>query len=372
MTGAVLQLQYQSKYESCLTVNPQVNFFKYAFNRYLNYATEIVNNTVPNPEFGSKNTVNISTQGELLTNIYLLVKLPPLERVNGTYASWCDSLGYALFKDTIDLQINGITIDKLYPRCMDMLHELASDNDTSVLKSRVFTSIYTNAEQENILKIPLPFWFCRAPELGLPTSGADISVVFETRDFQDLVHYDGDPPVFVEPISMELVSEQVFLDECILEQFNKKEHRFIIEQQLFNEVDTTNENGPFSVPVSFDNSCKELLFGIVSEENLENNNYFAYSSGVTQVGLTIDGKHRFNNGLLPESIFRTGTDKYIYNLSFSLCPENHVQPSGAIDLKSIEDTHLVLNVSGVPTAKLFLYAISYRVLTIANGAFALL
>ena len=146
MPVGILQIQAKGIDDVYLTQNPEIDIFKYNYYRFVNYAAE----TMPlelnsNVEFGKKTFVKVEKYGHLLSKLYLHVKLPPLVKNGGTYASWCDNVGYAIFNDAIELEIGGVVVDKIYPQFLNMWDDLTGTKQIGrnlmTLKSDLYTAL---------------------------------------------------------------------------------------------------------------------------------------------------------------------------------------------------------------------------------------
>jgi hypothetical protein len=399
MGGGILQLMTTGIQDLYLTNKPKLNFFQYVYYRHVNFSTETLNLPLnQSAQFGTKCSIDIPKKGHLLSKLYLRIKLPTLRKIDGSYACWSDTLGYAIFSQPVELLIGGIVIDKLYPVCMDMLNELTASSrkegiDQMLLKSDIFTSNIHNADYPVELMIPLDFWFTKKYVLALPLLSMvnqDISMNFYFKDFQQLINYDGTTsPLNVEILDSSIYAEYIYLDDIILETFQKEKHQFIIEQQFYHGDEYINQNQTtFTTKINFQNPCKELLFACIDENNIDNNSYFNYSLRnsinfnpsplplISQATLMIDGKHRFNNDYLSEHIFRQYfpnnihsviPNKHMYVMPFCLNPEEN-QPSGSINLSRFDEVDLMLKLpSQNPSCQIHIYGIMINVITIENG-----
>ncbi len=396
MPPATLQLQSLGTQDVYLTKDPQINIFKYNYYRYVNFATESVK--IPLNEiatFNKKTSCNIPKRGHLLSRMYLCLKLPKLTKTSGTYLSWSDTLGYSIFpeNDPIELEIGGVVIDKLYPRCLDMNDELKNNNNSRnlmLLKGDTFVSSYNNALKETDLIIPLDFWFCKNYASALPIvsmTSQEIRVLFKFKEFENVVNYDGSSPDQVNILDSNLIVEYIYLDDSIVDTFSKQKHSYIIEQiQTHGEKLIPANTSIFNTTLSFNHPVKELVFACVEKQNIDSNNYFVYNKSlddtniITDICLVLDGKRRFE--FLPEYFYRLITAdsvhsntslKYIYSIPFSIRTEDN-QPTGSINMSRFTDVILSLKIgeSGITQeCFVYIYAISYNVATIENGFFKL-
>ena len=391
MAGGFAQLISTGIQDLYLTKNPSINLFQYRYFKYVNFATETVKQHLNDAvEFGqTKISVNILKKGHLLSKMYLAIKLPILVLVDGTYACWSDTLGYAIFNQPIELVIGGIIVDRLYGTGLDIVDEFKKKigKDILILKSDLYRSTLYNAKKIIDLMIPLDFWFTKDYSLALPLlamTNQDISINFSFRNFEDLINYDGTVgtyPAYV--IDSYVYIEYIFLDETILPDFQKQKFTYIIEQMIYNGDENIQQNQSiFQTQVTFKNPCKELLFVCIDQNNIDNNQYFNYSRRsdgeplVLEASLLLDGKHRFDN-FLPENIFRNYfpnnvhsiiPNKYLYTIPFCTTPETTTQPTGSINLSRFDNVTLALNMNNNnPTCQIHIYGIMLNVVTIENG-----
>lgn len=391
MSSTILQLQGIGVQDVYLTKDPQINVFQYTYYRYVNFAIDV--SKLPLNEiatFNKKTSCDIPKRGHLLSKLYLHLKLPKLVKNGGTYVSWSDTLGYAIFNDPIELEIGGIIVERLYPVYLDIAEELKrSRKNDMILKSDIYIGSKYNAENEIDLMIPLNFWFTKDYSLSLPLLSMnyqDIKIYFKFRDFLDCVNYDGSPPVSVPIIDSNIFAEYVYLDNIILDTFQKQKHQYLIEQVQYNGDEIIPQNTKFyNSLLKFNHPCKELLFCCVDKSSYTTNNYFTYgkytapnnltsSSLIQEAGLLLDGRRRFE--MLPEFYWRLVTsnsvhsyipEKFIYSMPFSIKPEEN-QPTGSLNMSRFNDVTLSLTmVNNNPECKLYTFCVNYNIVTVENG-----
>lgn len=391
MVAGILQLQGTGIQDIYLTAKPDINLFKYVYFKYVNFSNELYKlHLNDSASFNSKTQITIPKKGHLLSKLYLHLRLPALQKIDGTYVCWVDTLGYAIFNAPIELLIGGIIVDRLYPVGMDILSELKTSTlgqNNMILKSDMYRDTMFNSINEVNLMIPLEFWFTKDYALALPLlcmSSQDIQINFSFGNFDDLINYDGlIQPTGINILESNVFAEYIFMDDIILNDFQKKTHKYIIPQMIYNgdEIIPASQN-LFITKLNFKNPCKELLFCCIDQNNIDSNNYFNYSRHsdestlISQATLLLDGKHRYDN-FLPEFIFRNFfpnivhsnvPTKYIYVMPFSLKPEDYSQPTGSINLGRFDEVLLSLKMTSQnPTCKLYIFGIMYNLLVIENG-----
>ena len=391
MSSTILQLQGIGVQDAYLTKDPQINVFQYSYYRYVNFAIDVFK--LPLNEvatFNKKTSCDIPKRGHLLSKMYLHLKLPKLVKNGGTYVSWSDTLGYAIFNDPIELEIGGIIVERLYPIYLDIAEELRrSRKNDMILKSDIYVGSKYNASDQIDLMIPLDFWFTKDYSLALPLLSMnyqDIKVYFKFRDFLDCVNYDGSEPISVPILDSYVFAEYVYLDDIILESFQKQKHQYLIEQVQYNGNETIPQNTKFyNTTLKFNHPCKEVLFCCVDKSSYDTNNYFTYGKYTTpddlnsysliqEAGLLLDGRRRFE--MLPEFYWRLVTsntvhsyipEKYIYCMPFSIKPEEN-QPTGSLNMSRFNDVTLSLTMTNNnPECKLHVFGVNYNIVTVVNG-----
>jgi hypothetical protein len=395
MPPSILQLQSIGIQDVYLTKDPQINIFKYVYYRYVNFATDVVKLTLSDvASFNRRCSCTIPKRGHLLSKLYLHIKLPALEKKSGTYLSWSETLGYAIFSEPIELEIGGVVVDRLYPQFLDMWDDLSNANKQAgrnfmLNKSDYYITNYRNALKPYDLIIPLEFWFTKQYNSALPLLSMynqDIKINFKFKDFQQVVNYDGGTdPENVAIIDSHVYAEYIFLDDTIVQQFQRQKHMYIIEQVQYNGDEIIPQNTTiYNTSLKYNHPVKELIFACAEKQTVACNNYFTYSNTTTELSLIseaallLDGKQRFEflpefyyRSMFPDAVHSNIPMKYIYAMPFSLRPEDN-QPTGSINMSRFNDVVLSLKLPpGNNECYLYVYAINYNILTIENGNFTL-
>ncbi|MCJ7637748.1 MAG: hypothetical protein MUO21_09695, partial [Nitrososphaeraceae archaeon] len=92
-----------------MTGNPQITFFKVVYRRHTNFSMEAIEHTLNgNPNFGRKSTVTITRNGDLITQIYLMVRLDQVRPSAecGAKFAWVCRVGNALI-NSVEVEIGG-------------------------------------------------------------------------------------------------------------------------------------------------------------------------------------------------------------------------------------------------------------------------
>ena len=390
MSPSLLQLQAVGLEDVYLTKDPQINIFKYNYYRYVNFATETVKlETNIISGFGKKMTCEIPKRGHLLSKLHLHIKLPELVKKDGSYACWSDTIGYSIFSEPIELMIGGVIVDRLYPQFLNAWDELTTSDqrlgkNLMLLKSDVFSANFNNATKPHDLIIPLEFWFTKDYNLALPLLSMyhqNIKINFRLRNFEECINYDGTlPPDYTPIITSSVYAEYIFLDDVISKQFQNQKHTYLIQQVQYNEDEVIPANTSFyNTRIKLSNPCKELLFFAVEKANIATNNHFTYAKTsdntplILAASLLLDGKLRFDNlpefyyrVIFPQNIHSVIPLKYIYTMPFSIRPEDN-QPTGSLNLSRFTDINLALTTANTSEMNLYVFGISYNIVTVENG-----
>jgi len=179
MTGGIIQLAAKGFQDIFLVDNPQITLFKTVYRRHTNFSIEVIPQLFTHtPDFGRKITCIISRSGDLLSKMYLVIKLPALKPfLNNdgstdeiTRAAWTKKVGFAIIK-MIEIEIGGQMIDRQYGEWLHIWNELTGTTYTNYLKMIGLDkniNEYTNGKDSYTLYIPLQFWFCKYRSLAIP------------------------------------------------------------------------------------------------------------------------------------------------------------------------------------------------------------
>lgn len=295
--------------------------------------------------------------------------------------------------DWIELEINGISFEKIYGYYLDMYDELTvSDTDygrrNMILKSDSYFATRYNAGKNVELIVPLSFWFTKQPNLALPlhlfTKTTTIKVNIKFKKFEELIHYDGiTSPDPVSITNVEMFGEFIYLDEEVLNTFPADTApKYVISQVQSHDREMIGGGADNYVSeLKFNHPVSELVFAFSEKDSQDNNDLFNYSDRTNEgplidsLGLTLDGHERFT--MLPESYYRLAfprtvhsfvPTKYVYCIPFSNRPEYN-QPTGSLNFSRFDSVNLkVVRKQIGKILYLYLYAINYNVMTVQDGS----
>jgi hypothetical protein len=260
MGGGLTQLVLQGQMDSYINLQPCINYYKYVYNKHVNFSME--NRNLAPDNFSSINlsvsTVNIKITfeikryGDLISNMYFIFNLPDIYSTDKHRFRWVNNIGHN-FISKATLQVEGNTIDEIYGEWMNIWNELTNkdgieynklignipeytnpnNNSTRyVIKNNILSNnIYPNGDIENnkfnpsikgrILQVPLNFWFTRNPSLALPLykiQNQKIYVDVELNDIENLYQIWCDKlklyvsPMFYQKIYNETIKISNFIN----------------------------------------------------------------------------------------------------------------------------------------------------------------
>ena len=357
MGGGLMQLVAYGAQDIYLTGNPQITFFKVVYRRHTNFAVESIEQTFNgSAAAGSKISVTVSRNGDLLSSVFLVTK--------GS-ANIDSSIGqhWALI-DNVEVEIGGQVIDKQYGHWMQVWTDLTLGGDKLKLLDEGANGVAAGANAQ-LSYVPLQFWFCRNPGLALPLIALQyhevkLNITFANPSSGGLESGD----------SVSVWCDYVFLDTDERRRFAQVSHEYLIEQvQFSNELSVS--GGSTQHELRFNHPVKELVWTV---------NNGTTDITVNDALLQLNGHDRFKRR---EGKYFTKVQRYQYHsgaddqgqgtanasvphvYSFALKPEEH-QPSGTCNFSRIDNA--VLNMAHeYTTGKLRVYAVNYNVLRIMSG-----
>lgn len=202
MTGAIVQLVAYGVQNLYLTADPQITFFKVVYRRHTNFACESIRQDFSSKaDFGQKVTCTIGRTGDLIGQVFLYVKLPPVLPFFNLQTgcvdpikkfAWVRYLGYALIKE-MTFEIGGKLIDRSYGEWLYIWEQLTTTHFRGLNKMignvpEMFD--FTNGKNSYDLYIPLKYYFCRYNGLALPLialASVDVKLTFTFRPITECI-----------------------------------------------------------------------------------------------------------------------------------------------------------------------------------------
>ncbi len=272
-----------------LTGKPEISFFVAIHKTHPNFAMESIK--IPHnerPDFGKKLTYNITNQADIISNMWLEMKITVSSLEGIKHAAYC--LGYACIKSA-ELIIGGHTINKYTGEWMNIYTELTTPAGKRVLFDRMIginedgingPASGNGCPQSHILNIPLIFYFSREVGLGIPFASSinnEIKVIIEFECIADIINTcDG-----ITMDSCELWTDYIYLEECGKKIMINHCNEYLIEQvQLLTFPLNIDHTKPYEKLTIGDgvqngnriNNCVKELIIVVNEHKDDNDNDF--------------------------------------------------------------------------------------------------
>ena len=151
--------------------------FKVVYRRHTNFSVEPIQQTWNGAaDFGRTVTCNINRNGDLITNMYVAVKLAaqPADLTSKPKAwGYVNRLGHAMVQEC-KVEIGGSKIDEQYGDWLNIWYELTHKVGQERGYARMIgdvperTAVNTDALNPYQMYVPLQFWFNRNNGLALP------------------------------------------------------------------------------------------------------------------------------------------------------------------------------------------------------------
>lgn len=243
-----------------------------------------------NPQFGRRSSVTITRNGDLITKVYLLVKLAKVVLSEGSKFAWVRRLGHALIH-SVEVEIGGSRIDKHYGIWLDIWYELArqpGDIERGFAKMigdvPDLTEYNGNEKPEYNLYIPLKFWFNRHVGLALPLIALqyhEVRLHFEFNDAANLIitnrafKNSGDIKC-VEMKDALLLVDYIYLDSEERRRFAQVGHEYLIEQLQFTGEESADSQAE-KYKLDFNHPTKELIWAMRNGNFTTNKAFVCYT-----------------------------------------------------------------------------------------------
>ena len=243
-----MQLVAYGAQDIYITGNPQITFFKIVYRRHTNFAMESVQQSLTGNNVSSTTSKKecssiISRNGDLITNLYITTTTPGV--ING------DSI-----IDEALIEIGGQKIDKHYKEWMQIWAELTTP-ESKALAYKNMTGCFSHSlnklnqvisQGNNMIQIPLIFWFCRNPGLALPLIALqyhEVKIKF-TLGLSTDIGTDTEIKLFV---------DYIYLDTDERRRFAQVSHEYLIEQLQRIESDNSDSHN-----LNLNHPVKELIW----------------------------------------------------------------------------------------------------------------
>ena len=288
MGGGLMQLVAYGAQDVYLSGNPQITFFKVVYRRHTNFSVEPIQQTWNGAaDFGRTVTCNINRNGDLITNMYVAVKLNAATKA----AAWgyVRRLGHAMV-ESCKIEIGGSKIDEHYGDWLniwyELTHKVGQERGYAKMIGDVneLCNIDTNAMRAYQMYVPLQFWFNRNDGLALPLIALqyhDVRVTLKFRDFSACVNYVGTAPSGTGLMSDSyLLIDYVYLDSEERKRFAQASHEYLIEQLQFTGSESLTA-ATAKYRLNFNHPCKYLVWAPHLERHATHQNWVAWAAGAS-------------------------------------------------------------------------------------------
>lgn len=330
MAGGLMQLVAYGAQDVYLSGSPQITFFKIVYRRHTNFSMETIEQTFNGtPDFGRRASVTLTRNGDLITKIYLMVridKVVPTEEYGSKFA-WTRKLGHALL-DHAEVEIGGSKIDKQYGVWLNIWNELARDPgqkgrgyDAMIGDVKELTTYNSDAKPEYVMYIPLKFWFNRHVGLALPLIALQYHEVRISFDFVDAEHLiianDAFKQYDMRQLKIkdaQLLVDYIYLDAEERRRFAQVGHEYLIEQVQYTGSDSVqNHTGKFKI--DFNHPTKEIVWAMRNGHYTSGRKFLYYTNEEWEDHLE-DAAEK----ILKESLALLNVDSSVDSNSGEPCP----------------------------------------------------
>ena len=181
MSGALIQLVANKMKPYDYSINENgISFFKIIYKRYTNFIIEPKEQLFGNNiDFGNQVSCTLSKNGDAVSQIYIVIKLPEIPTFNNdsfnndlVRIAWVKNIGYAIINN-VEIEIGGIIYDRHDFNWLNIQSELTITNNLKKMHDIMIGNLpciyeLSNSKKSYELYIPLQFWFCKKYYMCLP------------------------------------------------------------------------------------------------------------------------------------------------------------------------------------------------------------
>ena len=368
-------LAYLGQEDIVLSGDPQVTYFKEKYEGSSLFASRVDKVQFENGALvmGTESYIELPRSGDLITEMYLKVFLPP----SLTTVSVEESVGTLMIQH-VELYIGSELIERIYGEFIAMKYdvEVPQGKQPALAKligkgSQVAQTNYT---------IPIPFSILQK---GIPICAFKEPVTF--RIVTNPTSKFTIPPInIIDPVTSYLHVEYTYLGQKEIEYIRKTPQIHIVEQVQLAEFLAPAGALAVRCNLEFSNIVKELYFVIQNDTALAYDFLADNTTGtqqMTNLELFFNSTERISTDVGTPLFLRViqGLEfhtrvpaYYFYMYSFSLDPESR-RPSGGVNLSRIQNQILKLNLNSVATNRsIRVYAVNYNFVQVANDSATIL
>jgi Large eukaryotic DNA virus major capsid protein/Major capsid protein N-terminus len=362
-------LAYLGQEDVVLSSLPEVTYFIEKYTGYTQFAFRVdeVQFQADYNTFGTESYSVLSRSGDLVTNMYLRVNMPPQIPLNATVLS---SVGTLMIK-YIELYIGSQLVERLWGEYIEMKMDLEVPASKQTALATLTGKNVTTARASYL--VPIPF---SCVNRGLPLCAIEddvtVRVVWYPASYfstaQDPIQFDA-----------ALNVEYTYLTQAEVEHIKKTPQLFIFEQCQRVEFFAPSGINTVTCPLQLVNPVKELYF-VIQNSSAQGYDYSNISGGTTDqlsnLTLYFNTTERIQVQVGTPTFLRyiqalenhtRVPDRLFYMYSFSLDPESDA-PSGHVNFSRIPQQILNINMNpSTDNRNIMIYAANYNFMGIDKG-----
>lgn len=401
MVSGNLALLSQGGEEVYLVGNPQKTYFKSVYMQHTRFAmNKLLAANHQRCLFGRKTRFVINRSGDLLKDIFLELKVPPLDQTQegAEYVGYVNNFMASCIR-RIDIYIGEQLIDRITGGWIDIYNELFTGTKREthdVLVGKSLSDLYPrfNAlDSPSTFILPIPFWFSEnighaLPLIALQHNEIYVDIYFQKAkglalsdvSLRNILDTDGNP---FEIMECDLYGTYINLDKAERKLFAFRPHEYLITQHRLTSYVLSDINSltpklrlDLKLPVK---AIYWVLRDEVEFDTLNGNNWTEYSLD-GQVGImdtaniTVNGQKyveesssKYYNQYVPYMLMNNGPRTFIYSYSFALDACSW-KPSGYLNFSKVNNAYLNMTINPVDSIKeVLIYSQNFNVLRIASG-----
>jgi len=285
--------------------------------------------------YGSRVTCQISRNGDLINRMYLQVKVPALASAATDF--YYNYYGLRLI-NYVEIEIGGQKIDKHYSHWLYIWNELS----LPISKRHGYNEMvgaYGGFELSNqVLHIPLEFWFCRNVGLALPLIALQYHEVKINLNFEVAEKCANTAAAAPALSAVTLWVDYIFLDTDERRRFAQLSHEYLIEQLQFTGQEAITSSSGVKTKLNFNHPCKELVWFVANNEAtpLKKANWFNYTTAVSAIDNTIDTSKTPNLARIPKTYNDLKAELLQTNINYQAVSANATNnPSNPVKLAKL-------------------------------------
>jgi hypothetical protein len=431
VSGALTQIAAQGPQNRYLTIDPQITFWKGTVKRATMFAVaEIENNFTGQTGTGKKMVATVNRTGDLLWRTYFYFQLDPIQYntsmlfdgFQNNVAYYTNAIGHAIV-EAINYEVGGHQFDETEGAFLDIWEQVSSTYGHRlgpiIGQADSIEQLIEFGKTTQHIYTPLEFDWCRFTQSAFPLIALqyhDMKINIRTRESESLIVRCGEannPATLAQPgqfKDMKLIMNYVFLEDAERRSFTQTVHEYIVSEVQHSGGDS-HQSGQCIQSFRIDANHPIIeQFWIIQKDTViqplpytgpgnaaggGGNDWFNYSGNydpvtgilydpIMKAELLLNGHSRtldhpaiYYRKVQPRERHTRQPDGFIYNYSYSLCPEDR-QPSGSCNYSRIDNVNLRLtfpspynadsSVQAQPfNATVRIYERSYNVIRVASG-----